>query len=522
VRTRRDAPPAGEAAVSRRARHRRPVRRVRPAYLAVGLTCAAMLAASAVNLAEPFAWYEPAAESARFAVGLFGLVAAVRAARTPGLPPRLRQAWGAVAACFAVLVVSVPLLMILSDGDTARWDDATHAAFVVALLIALQRFPLAPSNRRDRLKAAVDALTVMAGGSVVLWYTAIGPLLERSGFSAEVLLSAAVYPLGDLALLFIAVQALLRGADESAQRPLRLLTAGTLILFAGDAVHGYLSGHDGTEMPASWQFVCWITADALLAAAAVAQGRAGFAAVTAGEPRRTLGAGRWLPFLAVAVAHVLMLAQAVADGRFFPWGGLALGGAVLSVLVLYRQTLVQRESDERALTDGLTGLANRSLFRRTSYRALGRGRRTAVLVIDMNGFKEINDTLGHKAGDQVLVEFAEVLRRSVPRPGLPARLGGDEFAVVLPGIERPEEAYEVAGRLAGALGPVAVDGRLVTLAASIGVAVAEPGELSHDEIVHRADLAMYRAKSMGPDTRWAIWTESLERSPEPAGLPAAA
>ncbi|HWS33601.1 MAG TPA: diguanylate cyclase, partial [Actinoplanes sp.] len=78
--------------------------------------------------------------------------------------------------------------------------------------------------------------------------------------------------------------------------------------------------------------------------------------------------------------------------------------------------------------------------------------------------------------------------------------------------DQPGEAYDVAERLSAALGPVDVDGHQVVLAASIGVAVAEPGELTHDEIVHRADLAMYRAKSLGPETQWAIWQESLEPS----------
>lgn len=491
------------------------------AYLGLGALYLAALAVSVVNFASELSWYEPAAEVARLSFGVFGLVAAVRAARMPALPPRLRQAWGAVAACFATLVVAVPLLMVFGDssGEHSHWDDATHVVFVTALLIALQRFPLAPTNRRDRIKAGVDALTVMAGGSVVLWYTAIGPMLQRSGLSTDVLFSAAVYPLGDLALLFSAVRAMLRGADESAQRPLRLLTAGTLILFTGDAVHGFLDGQWGAAMPVSWQFICWISADALLAAAALTQGRAGSAATL-----RHFGVGRYMPFVAVAVAQVLMLAEAARDGEFFPWGGLALGGAVLSVLVLYRQTIVQQESDERALTDGLTGLANRSMFRKVSYRNLARGRRMSILVIDMNGFKQINDTLGHKAGDRVLVEFAAVLRQCVPAPGLPVRLGGDEFAVVLPEINSAEEAYDVAGRIAAALGPVMVEGRLITLAASIGVAVSGPGELTHDEIVHRADLAMYRAKSLGPETRWAIWQESLEpAAPEPAvELPLAA
>jgi diguanylate cyclase (GGDEF)-like protein len=176
--------------------------------------------------------------------------------------------------------------------------------------------------------------------------------------------------------------------------------------------------------------------------------------------------------------------------------------------------------------DRLTGLGNHSRFRQVSQRAISRGARTgrhmAILVIDMNGFQEIDDTLGHKSGERVLAEFAEVLRRCVPASGLPARLGGDEFAVVLPEIKNPEEAYEVAGRIAASLGPVAVDGRLITLAAGIGVAVAAPGELTHDEIVHRADLAMYKAKSLGPQTRWAIWQESLEPFPAAGELPAAA
>ncbi|MEV0900274.1 GGDEF domain-containing protein [Actinoplanes sp. NPDC049802] len=502
-------------------RHRRPARGLPPVYAGLGLLYAVILVLSGFNLVDDFAWYGQAAQGARFAFGVFGVVAAVRAARMPALPPRLRQAWGAVAACFATLVVTVPLLVLFDEGVSSSWDDATHVVFVVALLIALQRFPLAPTGGRERLKTAIDAATVMVGGSVVFWFTAIGPMVDRRhGFSPEILVSAAVYPIGDLLLLFSVARALLRGADETAQRPLRLLTAGTLVLLVGDATHAYLSGHDGTEMPASWQFVAWITADALLAAAAVSQRRAGFAAAT--EPRRVLGVGRYLPFFAVAVAQLLMLAQAGNDRAFFPWGGLALGGAALSVLVLYRQTLVQRESDERALTDGLTGLANRTMFRQTSYRALARGRRMSILVIDMNGFKEINDTLGHKSGDRVLVEFAEVLRRCVAPPNLPVRLGGDEFAVVLPDVARPEDAYEVAGRIAAALGPIVVDGRLITLAASIGVAVTEPGRLTHDEIVHRADLAMYRAKSLGPDTRWAIWQESLEPATPAAPVPVAA
>src|SRR4051794_3582437 len=99
-----------------------------------------------------------------------------------------------------------------------------------------------------------------------------------------------------------------------------------------------------------------------------------------------------LPYAAVAVAPVLMLTAAVAEGAFVPWGGLALGGAVLSALVLSRQILVQRASDEQAVTDHLTGLADRSRFRSTGDLSLARaaraGRHSAVLVVDLNGFEE--------------------------------------------------------------------------------------------------------------------------------------
>ncbi|GAA2879808.1 hypothetical protein Acy02nite_26420 [Actinoplanes cyaneus] len=487
-------------------------RRVPAIHLVLGLLYVAVLLLSTAALRAGLAPYEQVAEGARVVFGVIGMVAAIRASRAPALLPRLRQAWRAVTVSLAVLIASPLLVAGLKAAGITAADDVTHVAFVIALLVALQRFPLAPMNRRDRLKAALDAGTVLAGGGVLLWYVSFGPYVDAHGLSLAVVVAAGVYPLVDLALLFIVARALLRGSDPSATRPLRLLAAGTLILFAGDGVHGYLRGHDRIEMHSPWQFVCWITTDALLAAAAAEQCRA----IAAGRraSRGDLRGSRRLPFAAVAMAHLLMLIAALREDTLYPWGGLAIGATVLSALVLFRQTLVQRESDERAGTDSLTGLANRARFRATSYRNLARnaraGRHSAVLVIDMNGFKEVNDTLGHKSGDLVLVEFAEVLKRCVPAPGLPCRMGGDEFSVVLTDLDYPEQAYEVAGRIAAAMGPVAIGNRLIPLAASIGVAVSAPGELTHDEIVHRADLAMYRAKALGPETRWAVWQESLE------------
>jgi diguanylate cyclase (GGDEF)-like protein len=458
------------------------------------------------------------AEIGRVIFGLIGFVAAIRAARGAGPARRPRRAWRAFAVAFALLAISPPVLLVLHAHHVTDGDDVAHVAFVLALLVALQLFPLGAGEKR---KSALDALIVLVGGTMVLWYTAFGPYVSRHGLSATVIVTAGLYPLFDLALLFSVARILLRGAGATAPRPLRPLVAGALVLLAGDAVHGYLHGHGGITMHSPWQFVCWITADALLAAAAVEQA---WSSSEAAGPRESVRAARYLPFGAIAVAHVLVLSAALQQDSFYPWGGLAIGSAALTAIVLGRQILVQRESDRRAVTDALTGLANRARFRDTSHRSLARGARTgkhsAVLVIDMNGFKQVNDTLGHKSGDLVLLEFARLLRASVASPGLPARLGGDEFAVTLADLDSPEQAYEVAGRIAAAVAPIIVDGKLIMMAASIGVAVSAPGELTHDALVHRADLAMYKAKRHAPETRWAAWRESFES--EPRKIPAAA
>ncbi|WIM99248.1 GGDEF domain-containing protein [Actinoplanes oblitus] len=194
--------------------------------------------------------------------------------------------------------------------------------------------------------------------------------------------------------------------------------------------------------------------------------------------------------------------------------GALVFGIIGSALLLPVARVAAGLARKPARNDGLTGLASPARFRAGSYRNLARAARTgkhsAVLVLDMNGFQEVNDTLGHRSGDQVLVEFAEVLKRCVRAPGLACRMGGDEFSVLLTDLDHPEQAYQVAGLIAAAMGPVVVGDRLIDLAAGIGVAVSAPGELTHDELVHRAGLAMHRAKSLGPGTRWAVWQESVE------------
>jgi two-component system cell cycle response regulator len=153
---------------------------------------------------------------------------------------------------------------------------------------------------------------------------------------------------------------------------------------------------------------------------------------------------------------------------------------------------------ELAVTDPLTGLRNRRYVRRHLEGVLRNGG-AAVLLIDVDRFKTVNDTLGHAAGDMVLREVAERIRAHIRAADVVARYGGEEFLVVMSGAEL-DDAVLVAERLRGAIAstPVQADGQMLGITASVGVAVGEAGA-SCDELVAAADTALYAAKNRGRD-----------------------
>jgi diguanylate cyclase (GGDEF)-like protein len=160
--------------------------------------------------------------------------------------------------------------------------------------------------------------------------------------------------------------------------------------------------------------------------------------------------------------------------------------------------------------DPLTGLANRTLLFELVRRALASSKRArsplAVLALDLDGFKAINDRSGHEAGDRVLQEVAARLRGSLREADVVGRLGGDEFVVVLDGTGSAANAVAVQKKIERALAePVALPGSTVTVGASIGIAVSAQGD-SVDSLLARADAAMYcskRSRSSGPPQRSA-------------------
>jgi diguanylate cyclase (GGDEF)-like protein len=444
-------------------------------------------------------------------LGCFGA-----ARRTGG---RIRRGWGALAvACWswaagqAAWTVYENVLGIAAPYPSLA--DIGYLGFPAAALVGLA-FLAPPGSGLATPRRVLDALLVGCAVGLVAWVTVLDPVIGTSGDSMLHAAASVVYPVADAVLLSVTVLTLAQTRDA----PLRwgLLGAAVLAMAASDATFAYqiAVGTYATGSAVEWG---WRIAFCLLGiAGTLVRGGQQAELQSVHEPRESVRAGL-LPYLPLAAAAVLVALEAA--------GGVGLDGvevaciAALVLLVLVRQYVTMRENQELtraiqqrevelhhlAFHDPLTGLANRALFLDRLKHALDRAERTrqpvSVAFVDLDGFKAVNDTLGHAAGDALLIEVAGRLRGALRSADTLARLGGDEFAVL---VEQGDDATTAARRLLGTLkDPFHVHGRSVAVSASIGVATVEAGQdIGTDAatraatLVHRADVAMYAVKASG-------------------------
>ncbi|WP_161993791.1 putative bifunctional diguanylate cyclase/phosphodiesterase [Muricoccus nepalensis] len=204
----------------------------------------------------------------------------------------------------------------------------------------------------------------------------------------------------------------------------------------------------------------------------------------------------------------------LADGRSFMVTRRAVTGG--GWLATYEDLAERRQAEARlvhmAHHDSLTGLPNRAMFREHMTHALGRAQRQAglaVMLLDLDRFKTVNDTLGHLTGDALLCQVAERLKACTRPADLVVRLGGDEFAIVQEAVAAPEDVSVLAERLVAALAePFHVEGQQVNTGTSIGIALTHDGLDEANEMLKRADLALYRAKEEGRGT-WRFFEPAM-------------
>jgi diguanylate cyclase (GGDEF)-like protein/PAS domain S-box-containing protein len=192
--------------------------------------------------------------------------------------------------------------------------------------------------------------------------------------------------------------------------------------------------------------------------------------------------------------------QVLTFGRRVSFGG--RDGYLVAIVDITERRKAEARIAYMAHHDGLTNLPNRELYQERLKQALesgeGGNKRVAVLCVDLDLFKNVNDSLGHPVGDRLLKLVAERLRGQVRGNNLAARLGGDEFAVILPSDVSPNEASGFAARLINVLSaPYDLDGNEVVIGASIGIALSPGDGESSEELMRNADLALYRAKEDG-------------------------
>jgi diguanylate cyclase (GGDEF)-like protein/PAS domain S-box-containing protein len=200
------------------------------------------------------------------------------------------------------------------------------------------------------------------------------------------------------------------------------------------------------------------------------------------------------------ITHVIYVPHIGPDG--------AIHGIFSLSLDITELKAVERKLIELARVDTLTGLPNRLAFNELLPAAIARATRSqsalALMFLDIDHFKSINDTLGHAMGDDVLVEFARRLQANVRSTDTVVRLAGDEFVIVLEGLDRPEGASTVARKVITCVDAAAfqLDGRSLNVTTSIGVAFHLPAGagVTTAELLARADAALYRAKAAGRNT----------------------
>ena len=437
--------------------------------------------------------------------------------------PPLRLAWAWIGTFAAVWALGAAFLTWYEFGNrgVVPFPSPADACFLAALPLAaigVLMFSSAHGTGISQVRVLLDGIVVAGSLLIVSWATALGAAYHSGSGSVFSQAIGLAYPISDVVVATVGVSLLAQGRHRQRVPPV-LVVAGLLCLTIADSSLAYVSHL------ASFRY------DMLLDAGRVA----GFVLIAVAPlwpPEQATTAARdegdgpapWqvaLPYLFLAIA---IFAAALKGTRsrhldlFDVIAGLCVIAAVLTRLVLtlvdnlrltsqmrYAVTTLRANQVELvhyALHDSLTGLPNRVLFGDRIEHALARRssptRRVAVMLCDLDSFKDVNDTLGHPSGDEVLIAAADRLSSCVRPADTVARIGGDEFAILIDDASGIDEVASVAGRVCSAMRvPFTIAGRDFVVQVSVGIAMANQYDTRSEKLLQDADVALYATKDAG-------------------------
>ena len=385
--------------------------------------------------------------------------------------------------------------------------DAGFIASVPLLLAGLLTMPVWPSAAVAKVRAVTDGLLIAGGLLLISWHTVLAAIVASPADTALGQGISLAYPICDV--IVVTVLAIMWSRASSGSRtPILLITAGLGLIAVADSTFAYEQAQNsfgsGSVIDLGW------------VAGYLVVGLGALYALNRPVGSRQATIPRWrnalFPYLPLPVVVAFAVQERIADG-YINLFTLSIGLA-LFVLVLLRQGLSVRENvgllrllaaneselNHRAEHDPLTDLKNRGSFIRFVDDWLSNpasARRCAVMFVDLDDFKHINDSLGHAMGDQAIVAVGERLRSCMRDHDVVARLGGDEFAVFLTDLPNVGQLVTIAERLIETLNePFQSSDMRASVCGTIGIAIAEAGD-DAGELLRRADIAMYAAKARG-------------------------
>lgn len=439
---------------------------------------------------------------------------------------------------------------ILQIGPTRWVADLFYLLFYPAFFLGVIWMPSRKVNGYEWVKTILDMVILLLAITLGVWNFLFAPFLNKTGGFGFSLIFNIIYPLADLCLLATIILLVYRYAEAHEKGSYVWLIFGSLMTIGADLIYASLTLH-GHYQSGSWVALVYSIGKISFVAAGLAQLRLVVVMESVkgeGQPKdatpNVRGWLRNLAYVGLGLAYLLLLYR---NFVVLPMSmtEISLFVGVMVVLIVIRQLLsltetrnldqdlrhahakvcqqtlaleqanqamqaeiqLRQQAEERlshdALHDALTGLPNRVLFLDRLAHALTRqkrdpGERFAVLFLDLDSFKMVNDSLGHSRGDALLVQVAQILQEGVRSADTVARLGGDEFVILLENVHQADDAAITADRVQRALNnTIELAGMRIFVSVSIGIVPSIAAYELAEDVLRDADLAMYQAKSHG-------------------------